>query len=126
MNYYAICDLSNLSKYEQTITLRLINHYHYKIQGIKIRICIISIIKVFERIMSFVFSIVFLLVTYFLAALGLIQGFIPGGHKIIREKDGKTREIIQYGKILGISFIIASVLSGLMFYFFIYPNYQFL
>jgi len=72
------------------------------------------------------FSIIFLLASYFLAVLALVQGYIPGGYKIIKGEDGKTRETIRYIRVLGISFIIASALSGMMFYFFIYPIYQFL
>jgi hypothetical protein len=72
------------------------------------------------------FSIIFLLASYFLAVLGLVQGYIPGGYRIIKGEDGKTRESIQYVRIIGISFIIATALSGMMFYFFIYPSYQYL
>ncbi|MCS4434522.1 hypothetical protein [Aquiflexum gelatinilyticum] len=71
------------------------------------------------------FSIIFLMASYFLAVLALVQGYIPGGYRIEKGDDGKTREFLQYLKILGISFIIASALSGMMFYFFIYPSYQY-
>lgn len=75
--------------------------------------------------MEIFFSILFLLVTYFMTTLGVVQGYIPGGYKTVKEKNGKTHQIINYAKILGISFIIASVFSGMFFYFFIYPSYQF-
>lgn len=74
----------------------------------------------------FFFSILFLLSTYFLAVLALYQGYIPGGYSNIKGEDGKTHKIKHYGRVLGISFIIASVLTGLMFYFFVLPSYQFL
>jgi hypothetical protein len=66
------------------------------------------------------------LASYFLAVLSLVQGYIPGGYRIVKGDDEKTTEIFQFVKILGISFIIASALSGIMFYYFIYPSYQFL
>ncbi|MCL6260567.1 hypothetical protein M3O96_15800 [Aquiflexum sp. TKW24L] len=74
--------------------------------------------------MDIFFSLTFLLVIYFLTTLGLIQGYIPGGITYIKEKNGKTQQIIHYGRIIGISLIIASAFSGVVFYFFIYPNYQ--
>jgi hypothetical protein len=69
------------------------------------------------------FSILFLLVSYFMTTLALVQGYIPGTSKIVQEKDGKVRQVLQYGKILLISFVIASIFSGLMFYYFVYPLY---
>jgi hypothetical protein len=76
--------------------------------------------------MNIFFSIAFLLASYFLAVLALVQGYIPGGYQIIKGEDGQTRKSIQYIRIIGISFMIASALSGMMFYFFIYPSYQIL
>jgi hypothetical protein len=58
-----------------------------------------------------------------MTTLGLVQGYIPGGYKTIKEKDGKPYQIINYAKILGISFLIAAVFSLAFFFFFIYPNY---
>lgn len=75
--------------------------------------------------MEIFFSILFLLVTYFMTTLGLVQGYIPGGYKTIKEKNGKTYKVINYIRILGISLIIATIFSGIYFYFFIYPGYQF-
>jgi hypothetical protein len=66
------------------------------------------------------FSLTFLLAIYFMTTLGLIQGLIPGGITY-KEKDGNTQQIIHSGRI-GISLIIASAFSGVVFYFSIYQT----
>lgn len=58
-----------------------------------------------------------------MTTLALVQGYIPGTNRFVQEKDGKVRQVLQYGKILLISFVIASFFSGLMFYYFVYPLY---
>jgi hypothetical protein len=70
------------------------------------------------------FSIIILLSSYFLTALALIHEYIPGGIKHIREKDGKIRDIINFGRVFGVSFLVASLFSGLMLYVFIFPGYR--
>jgi hypothetical protein len=58
-----------------------------------------------------------------MTTLALVQGYIPGTSKFVQEKDGKVRQVLQYGKILLIGFVIASIFSSLMFYYFVYPHY---
>lgn len=54
--------------------------------------------------MEIFFSILFLLVTYFMTTLGLVQGYIPGGYKTIKEKNGKTYQVINYIRDFGYQF----------------------
>jgi len=70
------------------------------------------------------FSIIVLLTSYFMTALALIHEYIPGGIKHIKEKDGKVRDIVNFGRVFGVSFLVASFFSGLMFYIFIFPSYR--
>jgi len=79
-----------------------------------------------EKMIEVFFSISLLLIIYFMTTLGLVQGFVPGGYRLVKEKGGQTHQEINFGKILAVSFIIASVFSGMMLYFFIFPDYKFL
>ncbi|WP_228779998.1 hypothetical protein [Aquiflexum lacus] len=74
--------------------------------------------------MDIFFSLLFLLVTYFMTSVALLQVYIPGGIKSLEEKERRLRLFLEYKKIMGISFVISCCLSGLMFYYFIYPVYQ--
>jgi hypothetical protein len=69
------------------------------------------------------FSILFLLASYFMKTLAWVQGYVPGTKRFVQQKDGKVHQVLQNGKILRISFVIASFFSGLMFYYFVYPPY---
>lgn len=70
------------------------------------------------------FSVLFLLVSYFMTTLALVQAYIPGTSKIIQEKNGRVRKVFEYGKTLFVSLAIASIVSSLMFYYFVYPLYN--
>ncbi|WP_373523962.1 hypothetical protein [Aquiflexum sp.] len=74
--------------------------------------------------MDIFFSLLFLLVTYFMTSVALLQVYIPGGIRSFKENEGRIQRFIEYKKIMGISFVIACCLSGIMFYYFIYPVYQ--
>lgn len=74
--------------------------------------------------MDIFFSFLFLLVTYFMTSVALLQVYIPGGIKSLREKEGRIQPFMDYKKIMVISFLISMCLSGVMFYYFIYPSYQ--
>ncbi|WP_373494539.1 hypothetical protein [Aquiflexum sp.] len=74
--------------------------------------------------MDIIFSFLFLLVTYFMTSLAMLQVYIPGGMKSFKENNGRIQQLIAYKKIMAISFVIACCLSGVMFYYFIYPSYQ--
>lgn len=74
--------------------------------------------------MDIFFSLLFLLVTYFMTSVALLQVYIPGGERTFKEKDGRIEQFIEIKKIMGISFLIACCLSGIMFFYFIYPSYQ--
>lgn len=70
------------------------------------------------------FSLLFLLSSYFMTTMALIHGYIPGGVKHIKEKDGKEKDIVNFGRVFGISFLVASFFSGFIFYIFIFPSYR--
>lgn len=74
--------------------------------------------------MDIFFSFLFLLVTYFMTSVAMLQLYVPGGIKSLKEKEGKVQPFMPYKKIMGISFVISICLSGVMFYYFIYPSYQ--
>lgn len=69
-------------------------------------------------------TILFLLCTYFITGIALIQGYFPGTSKWVREKNGFIRPLTEYGKVMLYSLAVSLVLTGLMFYFFIYPSYD--
>lgn len=65
----------------------------------------------------------FLLMTYFMTTLGVVEGCIQEGVKTVKEKNGKIHQTRKCAKILETGFILDSVFSGM--YIFIYPGYQF-
>lgn len=69
------------------------------------------------------FSLLFILVSYFMTTLAIVQGLAPGATTVIQDRSGKVQKVAQYGKIMLVSFVIAGFFSGIMFYLFIYPNY---
>ncbi|EOZ98783.1 hypothetical protein A33Q_1437 [Indibacter alkaliphilus LW1] len=76
--------------------------------------------------MELIFSLLFLMTAYFLTAVGLIQGLIPGGKKNIRNEDGDLERVLSAKRVLYISFLLASFMTMLMVYFFIFPDYRFM
>ncbi|RZS97057.1 hypothetical protein [Cecembia calidifontis] len=70
------------------------------------------------------FSILFLLLSYFFSVLALIHVYIPGGIRQIKGLDQKIREVVNFPRVFGISLLIASLITGIMFYTFIYPSYR--
>jgi len=70
------------------------------------------------------FSLLFLLFSYFFSMMALIHVYIPGGVKKIKGLDQKIKEIVNLPLVFGVSFLIASLITGLMFYSFIYPAYR--
>ncbi|PRY87157.1 hypothetical protein [Mongoliibacter ruber] len=75
--------------------------------------------------MEILTSLLILLTTYFLAVLGLIQGFIPGASKEITNALGQEKEVISAKRVIFISFVLALFVTSVMVYFFIFPNYSF-
>lgn len=70
-------------------------------------------------------SLLILLTIYFLAVLGLVQGYIPGAKKEVAKRDGSSKEILSIKRVMLISFLFALVVTSIMVYFFIFPNYRF-
>ncbi|WP_291785042.1 hypothetical protein [Cecembia sp.] len=88
------------------------------------RIWKMILLKMSQVYLDIIFSVIFLLLSYFFSVLGIIHGYIPGGIKKIMGKKGKIKEEINISKVFGLSFIIASLLTGFMFFNFILPTYQ--
>jgi hypothetical protein len=74
--------------------------------------------------LEIIFSILVLLISYFMTSLALLHGYIPGGVKHILEKNGEEKDVVNFLRVFGISFLVASFFSGLMFYMFIFPSYR--
>ncbi|TVP42932.1 MAG: hypothetical protein EA341_18970 [Mongoliibacter sp.] len=70
-------------------------------------------------------SLLILLTVYFLAVLGLIQGFIPGATKQVSSIKGEDKEVLSVKRVLLISFLLSVFVTAIMLYFFIFPNYTF-
>lgn len=70
-------------------------------------------------------SLLILLTIYFLAVLGLVQGYIPGAKKEVSKRDGSRKEILSIKRVMLISFLFALMVTSIMVYFFIFPNYRF-
>ncbi|EKB51209.1 hypothetical protein B879_00002 [Cecembia lonarensis LW9] len=84
----------------------------------------ILLLTVTQTSIDIFFSILFLMMSYFMTVLGLIHVYIPGGIQKIKLRNGKIRELVNLPKIFGVSFILSSFLTVVMFYFFIFPHYR--
>jgi len=72
--------------------------------------------------MQLLFSLLFLVVAYFLTSLALIQGYFPLIRRTELKNPNKISLYPQYRKILGISLLISIFFTLIMFYFFISPS----
>lgn len=84
----------------------------------------ILLLSVTQSSIDIFFSILFLMMSYFMTVVSLIHMYIPGGIQKIKLRNGKIRELVDLPKIFGVSFILSSFLTVVMFYFFIFPHYR--